>query len=60
MEEFNLIFSKIYFFFYKNIFKDDIEFLFFNLKISMILKDCFILVVFVIGVVVFFVLKILF
>lgn len=54
------MFSKIYFYLYKNIFKDDIEFLFFNIKISMILKDCLMLIVFVIGVVVFIVLKILF
>lgn len=60
LEEYNLMFSKIYFYLYKNIFKDDIEFLFFNIKISMILKDCLMLIVFVIGVVVFIVLKILF
>ena len=59
MEESNLIPSKIYLSLYKNIPKDDIEFLFPNLKISMTLKDRLMLAVPAIGAAVPLALKIL-
>ena len=59
LEEYNSMPSKIYLYLYKNIPKDDIEFLFPNIKISMTLKDRLMLIVPAIGAAVPIALKIL-
>ena len=59
LEEYNSMPSKIYLYLYKNIPKDDIEFLFPNIKISITLKDRLMLIVPAIGAAVPIALKIL-